>query len=218
MNDSLIVGKAKTSWPVSMCLKVLFAGIPDLHAPLHLIEYFSSDFKDGDRNGKLFKVNANGKETNLFDFYETGCGLTPLTSTIDDKFLTEVKELVDSVMEHYSFKTETITNSSFQKWHDNNVKDAKTIYNKIKPGHTFSETEISKCQSDMLLSIIRSAQRIFAYVKLTSILDFAESLSDLEISQPGVQIATSEAMAWSLAAILAPFTALLIWRKHCSKP
>jgi hypothetical protein len=216
MKSSLIDGDATKTWPYSLCLKILFAGIPDLHAALHTTEYFSSDFPDGDRNGKLFKINVKGQETNLYDFYETGCGLSPLTSTINENFITEVKELVDAVYEQYSFKPTTFSYNDIQTWYNNSYKDAVTIYKNVKPGDTITDEYIEKCQTSTALQIIRAAQRIHAFMQQSTLLTVASHVTELD--PPEAPLATSEVMAWSLAAILAPFTALLIWKKHCSKP
>jgi hypothetical protein len=216
MNRSLIKGEATKTWPYAFSLKVLFAGIPDLHAPLHASEYFSSDFPDGNRNGKLFNIIVDGKKTNLYDFYETGCGLTPLTSEINESFITEVKELVDDILEQYSFRPSAFSYQEIQRWHDISYSDSVSIYKSLKPGDTITDKQIATCQQNTMLQIIKAAQWIYSFMQKTTILEFASHVTTSYAT--ATPLATTEVMAWSLAAILAPFTALLIWKKHCSKP
>ena len=213
LNSSLIKGEASTTWPYSLCLKIAFSSIIDLQAPLHTIEYFSSDFPDGDRSGRLFNVIANGKETNLFDFYESGCGLTPqLEATYDSSFWSEVKEFADQLLEDFSWRTETVNQNSYQKWADTQYDwTIQNIYSLVKPGSTITQDMISDCQYNTRLQMIRAAERLYAYLQQTKMV---EVKSD---QVPVSPMSTSEVMAWSLAAVLSPLAALLVWKKHFSK-
>ena len=213
LNESLVKGTAKKTWPYSFCIKILFAGIPDLQAPLHTVEYFSSKFPDGDRNGRLFNIYVNGRETNLYDFYESGCGLSPLQGEYDEKFWSDVKELADDLLEENTWKPENVNQNSVSKWSQMNYNwTVENIYQKLSPGDTVPQSMITECQTYTKKQMFRAAERLYGFLEQAKMITVSGNNQT-----PEPPMSTSEVMAWSLAAVLAPLTALLVWKKHCAK-
>lgn len=213
MSNDIYKGTTKRSWPLAFSMKVLFAGVCDIHTPLHLTEYFSSDFPVGDQNGRLFNVNYNNQKTTLFNLYETGCGLdNKLQATYDTAFWNDVKELADELLEDYNFVPKHFSqneiNDQAESTYDYTVKN---IYSMIKPNEKVSDEMINECQTHTKQMMRLSAERLVYILNGSTI--HAQKVEKVPYTTP---LSTSEMIAWSLMFILAPYTGFLIWKKHCA--
>ncbi|EAX96108.1 hypothetical protein TVAG_015000 [Trichomonas vaginalis G3] len=148
---------------LSTHLKVLFAGVPDIHATMHTQEFFSNDFPDGDRNGQVFYVMYNGTNTSLFDVLESGCGLdSQKHATFSRDFWEDVRKLKVELFKSWETPTFSSTDSVVEAAKIENREYTKaTIYSKLRPGDTISDEFITECQTRTKQQILKSAEILY---------------------------------------------------------
>lgn len=208
---SLSTQQCKRSWPFAMSMKVLLASIADIFSPLHVTELFNQDFPNGDDNGRNFYVQYNGKQTTLFDIWETGCGLYPKDFVFNEANWKIIDEDVKKILNLHPFP---VNNTSFNENFIDNVKSKtrtftiEEIYQKSFRNQPLPQSQILTCQKETQQKM---AEAGFA---------MAEALKNIILITPGeptvlaTTIRTSEVIAWSILCILAPFASFLIWKVH----
>lgn len=211
IRNSVRGGKVTRTWPFSFNLKLYLAGMCDVYSPLHVSEYFDSKFKDGDRNGRDFYVNFNGKLTSLYDVWESGCGFFDTSISFDsDADWQRIDKLVDQLS--VAFSTEDWP-ASFDL--DFTVKSTYNftrdfVYKGITNGSTLSKEYISKCQDYTQDAVVQAGRMIANDISGLDIISIAKQIPY------ATGIRSSEVAAWSILFIITPFAALLIWKKHFS--
>ena len=213
MSDDIYKGSTKRSWPLAFSMKILFAGVCDIHTPLHVSEYFSSEFPNGDQNGRLYEVVYKGQKTNLFAVYETGCGLDEnLQATYDESFWNDVKDLADNLLEDFKFVSKKFSRTEITAQNATTYQyTVDKIYSLVKPGGELTTEMINECQSHTRDMMRLAAERLVYILNGSTI--HAQRLEKIPYTTP---LSTSEMVAWSLMFILAPYTAFLVWKKHCA--
>ena len=206
INKSVVSGKNQRTWPFSFSIKLYLASQCDIMSPLHVSEFFSDEFPNGDKNGRDFYVNFNGKIMSLYDVWESGCG--EFADSIDfnsEDDWTKVDTLKDELM--LEFKVfELMTNEELEEETYNYTRDF--VYKGLKNNSVLSQDYIQKCKAHTREQVFRAGKTISQSVKDMDIIAIANQL-------PMVSgFRTSEVVAWSLLLIFAPFAVLLVWKAH----
>lgn len=218
-------GVLSSSFMWSMHLKILFAGMCDVHTPLHVSEYFSDDFPDGDRNGQLFKIKYNNTEMSIFDLYESGCGLDP---KVDKTFSKPFWENVGKLSNELNSMWDPTTFSS----EDEYIEQAKTdtfeytinnVYKMLKPNDKIDDTYISACQEHTKKQMLKSAQVLYVILNRCELTDVetpdgddSGSIIDT-INQNTIPSELREYLIYlTYLFMIAPLTVMLVWKRHCA--
>lgn len=193
------------SWPWSIWMKVLQSMTSDIYSPLHVSEYFSSEFPNGDKNGRNFMVKVNGTMMSLYDLWETGCGLySNITNWDEETWETidnEVTELRKKYPSHETFNLDFVVEENYNYTRD-------VVYANHKNGFEPDQKYIDECRKHVQINMVRAGKSLSELVSelpLAPIIDDAPNQSAIK---------TREIIAWSIFFILTPFAALLIWKKH----
>ena len=240
----LLNGRVTRSLPFAFLMKILVSSIIDLHTPLHTTNLFSREFPNGDRNGRDFYVKYNNRNVSLFELWETGCGMDTLTSEFNDTFWTDVDYIIEDILSSSSWNTEYMSIDLLENQLNKNQQYTKTeIYDKTKPGDTITKEYIEKCQNYTKEQMLLASQRLSSFFQQINLVNFklsGKTPSQKEKAEAGpqgyyysssnddsddiIQIDNSvfsignnnrNIFPFTLLFMLAPFTFLLIWKKHC---
>lgn len=66
-----LAAKTSDKWSQGMMIRYLLHLVGDLHQPLHNINFYSSQFKTGDRGGNLFMVTYKHRKLRLHEFWDS---------------------------------------------------------------------------------------------------------------------------------------------------
>ena len=236
---NVMYGATSRSWPYAFHFKLLVSSLLDIHSPLHTSTLYSSDFPNGDRNGREFIVIFNDNETSLYDLWETGCGMTNLTSEFTPSFYKDIDSFIDEFMKSNTWEDKSFSlNDVFTQIEENKKYTIEEIYNKTKPGDAITYDYIQKCQKHTKEAMLLAAERLASFFSEMNIPQFTAKYSptEQEKAEAGPQgyyyNGTSQSkyddvfsgviqsldfniLAYTILCMLAPFTFLLIWKKHC---
>ena len=209
--QSLSQSLIKRSWPFSFSFKVLLSSICDIFSPLHLTELFNNDFPNGDNNGKNFKINFNYKIDNLFNVWETGCGLYSNNFEFNSNSWNLIDQEVTKILKIYPFPNNLpILNNSYFENIAQNTRDftINEIYFKTLPNSQLNPSQIDTCHQETYKRIAEAGFTIASALKNINLITPGDSIFSF------LNIRTSEMIAWSLFLILLPFASILIWKRH----
>lgn len=223
-------GGITRGWPQAQGVKLLLSQIADTLSPLHNIELFSSEFPDGDRSGRDFKVIMNGKSTTLYDAWETGCGLYKDGLNFSDN---AVWERIDKLAEELTFDFPAPSSLDFQASHGiaNMAKSyeyaKKTVYTGLKNGATLTSDYIKVCQEKTRKDVANVAWAMAGSMKNMKLFDKPETVAKiLEAPEAAPQvngdsetkatIGLTEIIAWVILGIFICLACFLIYKKHFS--
>ena len=206
INDTVIEGNNQRTWPYAFSLKLYLASQCDILSPLHVSEYFSDEFPDGDRNGRDFYVYMNGNIVSLYDAWESGCGYFSTSMDFDSaEDWNKVDSLRDELMLEFK-QFEFTTNDVLEEETYNYTRDV--VYNGLKNLSVLTDDYIKQCQLHTKEQLFRAGKTIAQNIKGINIIEISKQL-------PAVSgFRTSEIVAWSLLLVFTPFAALLVWKKH----
>ena len=206
INDTVIEGNNQRTWPYAFSLKLYLSSQCDIMSPLHVSEYFSDEFPNGDRNGRDFYVQMNGKTISLYDAWESGCGAFSTSMNFEsDVDWNEVDALRDQIMLEFK-EFEFVPSTVLQEETYNFTRDF--VYAGLKNNSVLSQDYIDRCQLHTRQQIFRAGKTIAQNIQHINIIEISKQL-------PSVSgFRTSEIVAWSLLLVTTPFAALLVWKKH----
>ena len=237
--SNVMYGSSSRSWPFAFHFKLLVSSILDIHSPLHTSTLYSSEFPDGDRNGRDFMVIFNGNETSLYDLWETGCGMTPLTSDFSSTFWNEIDSFTSDFLNNNQWTDQSFAiNDVFTQIEENKQYTIDEIYQKTKPGDIISDEYIQQCQKHTKEAMLLAAERLANFFEEMTLPEFTAkySPSAQEKAEAGPQgyFYSGESkthkdniffgdfqsmdvniLAFTVLCMLVPFVFLLIWKKHC---
>lgn len=191
-------------WPFSFNLKMYLTLICDTHSIFHANELFSKQFPDGDDHGRKFTVKHNGKDTSLYDFWESGCG------EFKDINWNSVNSTADQILKeypknYYDGKIDIPWSSVMSATRSSTIKYG---YSSLKNQDSLSENYIRQCKQITHQQIARAGYAI--QVSLNRI-----AIDNYILPKMTIEGRKSEAYAWSLMAILLPATIAAIIRRFC---
>lgn len=195
---------AKTPWTFSFDVKLAFTLICDTLSALHNTELFSLDFPDGDRSGREFRVQFNGKSISLYDLWESGCGAFENNLTWDRSDWRKIDDLAEELAEEYPRNGYSYTPVDVMA--ASHEYDMSFVYS-ISPNSAVSSDYINTCRKHSREMVAKAGWAIvsaFKDIPLIDVSEYAESTS----------IRTSEIFSWVFMGLLAPGAACLIWMKH----
>jgi len=142
---------AKYNWELTYAISNLIHFFGDIHQPLHVTDFFSSQFPTGDKGGNLFMVNFGGNSTDLHGIWDSICGqyITDPSRPLDSSGMDFIQNLAQTFQATYNF-----TDDQKKQW--NSTVMAEESYNyavqysydngNLQPGDTLSPTYLSNCQ------------------------------------------------------------------------
>lgn len=172
LNDS----SQQASWGDAMRWVLHLAG--DIGAqPLHAINYYSTQFPDGDKGGNEFNVTWNGTgkyDNNLHELWDEG-GAHPNSQGTNDpqfpfmrkplapqdqQFIEKLASQIDQKYPSSTFTTQQINDTNPQHWVNSLVDEAKDAYQGLTPGETLPDSYLAKVQDTMDKNMALSADRV----------------------------------------------------------
>ena len=191
-------------WQVNFAFKAFFGLFLEAGDPTHTVEYFSQEvdaLKDGDNNGKLFKVKYNGKETNLHDFWGSLCGQMndhyPFSvdayKRIDD-FATQIFQKYNIDDTHYFKGYSTLFNDTF-------TMAESAVYDGVEYGEELDDAYVEKCKTIAPQRLAIAAYSLSSFQKSLQI-PTCQTLEKLGHSK--VPVSGTSAIGWTVFCLLVP--------------
>ena len=193
-------------WPFSFNLKLYLCSACDVFSIFHPCEYFSSEFPDGDDHARRFFVSYNGRTMSLHDLWESGCG------EFDDVDWNSVNDTRDEIVEKYPVNPfASYTNIYWSSM----MKETRTLtseygYAQLKNNSVISQEYIDKCREITRNQVAKAGYALQVSLKRIAITVY-------QMPPMTIQTRKSEAIAWSLVAILLPVTISVMMKRFCGK-
>jgi hypothetical protein len=202
---SLFGGVMTKPWAWSFGFKAYIGLVCDVHSLFHLTEFVSSEFPNGDDNGRKFAV-VYDRTISLFDLWEDGCGYF-------GGGIEAVNESVDHLLA--DFPNSPYPSGITWSAADWNATKMRTIdltktkgYGDLGVGERVSAAYIAECQE------VSRQQVAYAGYALASILQrISVPVYDPELfaKSPG-GVRSADVAGWTIFLLLLPLTVLAAYR------
>jgi hypothetical protein len=202
----MLNGQVTRLWPFSFAAKIVLGAIADSFAPLHNTELFSVEFPDGDRNGRDFIVQLNGRSTSLFEAWESGCGAFSDRLTFSAADWAGIEELAVSIAAEFPRDTSAYRPSDVLA--ASHKFDTEVVYKGLKNSSRLTSSYVANCAAWTKRSIG------MAGCAMSSV------FQNVKIPKPAAKRANRaaggskrELLAWALIGAVAPLVMHRLWHR-----
>jgi hypothetical protein len=210
LNDSISNQKLNGPWPYHFGFKVFLTTFLESYDPLHNVEYFSSEFPDGDDSGRNYPIKFKGQTTTLADFWESGCGRytrkVPFTAE-------QWKEIDKAVTEEFAKNPQSsliITKDLLTAQMESYNISVDYVYEGISKNGVVSDEYYDKCVKITSVRFATAAYSLGSFLKSLKI-------PVIQKNAASAPLRTSEAIGWSVTCMLLPLTLYLVWNYFKTK-
>ena len=194
------------AWPYHFAFKTMLATFLEAYAPLHNIEMFSNDFKDGDNSGRNFNIKYNGQTMSLHDFWDSGCGRYTKQVPFSAADWKQIDNEVTWIFANYtktSFGDNLQDDPILAQVESYNLS-VEQVYQGVQVNQELSSDYVAKCKALTDKRIAEAAYALGSTIKSITV-------PVIQKNPPKVPMRTSEAIAWTITCLLLPLTIYLVW-------